>query len=200
MLRIDRLAPAVRAVLLAGALLLVAGCQPPLGLPGAGVKLTLPDGWSSVSPDTWSVPGVPLAAFSGPSGSSLVVYRSLPVPGASADALAEELANRLANNPGVASLEHRTLTVAGREAGRVEVVAPGTGDRLATVSLGVPSVPEGSALVPTRRVVIIVPRAGDTLAFGWHMPEAAAEARLLEIEAALASLEIEDAQLSTSGY
>ena len=36
-----------------------------------------------MSPTTWMVPGVPLRAWSGPDGASLVLYRTLPVPGAS---------------------------------------------------------------------------------------------------------------------
>ena len=56
------------------------GCAPPGPLEVAGVEVRPPDGWSPVARDRWPVPGTPLAAWAGPSGSSLVVYRTLPAP------------------------------------------------------------------------------------------------------------------------
>ncbi len=40
--------------------------------------------WQPVQPLTWGVPGVALAAWAGPDGSSLVLYRTLPAPGGTA--------------------------------------------------------------------------------------------------------------------
>ncbi len=57
------------------------------------------------------VPGTPLAAWSGPDGSSLVAYRTLP--GASPEMLAEALGNRLENLPGLKLLVKRSETLAG---------------------------------------------------------------------------------------
>ena len=118
---------------------------------------------------------MPLAAWSGPDGSSLVVYRTLWVPGASAEMLAEALGNRLENLPGLRLLVKRSEIVAGMPAARVEVVAPGTGDALAASGLGKPIEPAGKTLVPTRQVTLAFSRPGDTIYLTWHIPEASYE-------------------------
>ena len=109
-------------------------------------------------PATWMVPGTPLAAWSGPDGSSFVVYRTLWVPEGSAEMLAEALGNRLENLPGLKLLVKRTETVAGVPAARVEVIAPGTGDALAASGLGEPIEPPGKTLIPTRQVTLAFTR------------------------------------------
>ena len=71
----------------------------------------------AVNPSRWMVPGKPLAAWTGPDGSSLVIYRTLWVPDGSAKMLAEAIGNRLENLPGLRLLDKRTETIAGVPAG-----------------------------------------------------------------------------------
>lgn len=181
---------------------LVAGCEPGSPLAGAGVELRLPSAWRPVEPDTWPVPGVPLAAWSGPDGSSLVVYRALPIPGGRAEALAEELANRLTNLPGMKVLSARSETLSGMSAARVEAIAPGTGSALAPSGAGVPRNRDDRPLVPTRLVVLGFPRSADTLFLVWHRPASAgAEGTLgASLEPLLRGLRIESRQAEVSSY
>jgi hypothetical protein len=166
------------------------GCQPDAPLQGAGLALSLPDSWRAVEPSTWMVPGSPLAAWSGPEGSSLVVYRTLPMPGGSAAMIAEGLANRLTNLPGLALEVKRTEEVGGFPAARVEVVAPGTGDALAPSGVGTPLAPAGKTLQPTRQVTLAFARSGGPLFISWHMPESAHPRLVPEIESTLKSLKL----------
>jgi hypothetical protein len=134
------------------------------------------------------VPGAPLAAWSGPDGSSLVAYQTLWVPGGSAEMLAEALGNRLENLPELKLLAKRVETVAGVPAARVEVVAPGTGDALAPSGLGAPIEPSGKSLIPTRQVTLAFARPSGTIYLTWHMPEASHDRIEQEIRAAIDSL------------
>ena len=89
------------------------GVRPParLGLwnvpaPGeVGGRVDASESWRPMERTSVPVPGTPLAAWSGPAGgaASLVVYRALPIPDGTARGLAEGLANRLTNLPGIAS-------------------------------------------------------------------------------------------------
>jgi hypothetical protein len=174
-----------------GALVLTAlggGCQRPLE-PG-DVQFQLPPGWRTVPVQSVKVPGTPLVAWSSPRGASLVVYRTLPIPGGTAASLADELTNRLANLPELTIVAHRTETWNGHEAARVEAIAPGTGNALAPSGTGVPVAPKGSALVPTHRVALGFPRQAETLWIAWHYPEAAHAAIAPEIEGTLKSLRL----------
>jgi hypothetical protein len=137
------------------------------------------------------VPGKPLAAWSGPEGSSLVAYRTLWVPGASAEMLAEALGNRLQNLPDLRLLVKRSETVAGMAAARVEVVAPGTGKYLAASGLGTPIEPAGETLIPTRQVTLAFSRPGDTIYITWHIPEASYERIEPQIRSTLQALRID---------
>ena len=118
------------------------------------------------------VPGTPLAAWSGPDGSSLVVYRTLWVPAGSAEMLAEALGNRLENLPELKLLVKRTETVAG--------IRP-RGSRWSPREPAMPWPPAGSAsrsqpagktLIPTRQVTLAFAGPRDTIYLTWHMPEA----------------------------
>jgi len=131
---------------------------------------------------------MPLAAWSGPDGSSLVVYRTLWVPGGTAEMLAEALGNRLENLPGLRLPVKRTENVAGRVAARVEVVAPGTGGALAATGMGTPVEPPGETLFPTRQVTLGFARPDDTLFLTWHVPESSYERIAPDIQATLESL------------
>jgi hypothetical protein len=146
------------------------------------------------------VPGVPLAAWSGPEGSSLVLYRSLPVPGGSAATLVEGLANRLENLPGLKVRERRTETIAGRTAVRVEVVAPGTGDAMAPSGVGTPVAPADKSLVPTHQITIGFVRREDTLFLTWHTPESSYNRIAPEIQATLDSLRLTTSERAWSSY
>jgi hypothetical protein len=170
------------------AVLLVMGCQaaPPLGR--SGIELTPPATWRRVEPSAWMVPGEPLAAWSGPESSSLVVYRTLPVPGGSAATIADGLANRLENLPGLQVRERRTQTLAGTTAARVEVVALGTGQALAPSGVGTPVAPAGSSLIPTHQVTLGFVRPDKTLYVTWHLPESVHDRIAPDIQATLDSL------------
>src|SRR5260370_20203489 len=94
-----RRGPSLRGLAAGAWLCVIAGCLSAEPLERAGVALKPPPGWRAVPLATWPVPGRPLAAWSGPGGASLVVYRSLPEPRGRASALAEGLVNRLHNPP-----------------------------------------------------------------------------------------------------
>ncbi|MFI5456144.1 MAG: hypothetical protein ACHRXM_11910 [Isosphaerales bacterium] len=173
---------------LAALLGLISGCQPAGPLGQAGVELTPPASWRPVEASAQIVPGVPLAAWSGPDGSSLVLYRTLWVPAGTAEMLAEALGNRLENLPGLRLLVKRTETAGGRAAARVEVVAPGTGGALAATGLGTPVEPTGKTLFPTRQVTLGFARPGDTLYLTWHVPESSYQQIAPEIQTTLDSL------------
>ncbi len=173
---------------LVNAVLACAGCRPG-GAPGdTGVVLHPPPSWRPVAPATWMVPGTPLRAWTGPEGSSLVVYRTLPVPGSNAAMLAEALGNRLLSLPETRLLVKETAAMSGTTAARVEAVAPGTGDALAPSGLGTPVAPDGKALVPTRQVTLVFGRPGETVCVCWHMPEKAHDQIAAQIDEALETL------------
>lgn len=182
-------------------LALIAGCGSADPLGRAGVAVAPPPGWKAVAPTTWPVPGTPLAAWSGPGGASLVVYESLPAPEGRPDALALALVNRLENNPGLQVVSRSSETLGGLVAARVEVVAPGTGDALASTGKGAPSAgPGGKALRPTRRVVVTAVRPTDTLSLVWHAPEADAGALAAQVRATLDASKVDRGRLATSSY
>jgi hypothetical protein len=166
------------------------GCQP-AGSAGLSVlAITPPNSWRRVEPNPWMVPGVRVTAWSGPEGSSFVVYQTLPIPGGSAATLAEGLANRLENLPGLEVRDKRTETVGGMTAARVEVVAPGTGDTLAPSGAGTPIAPAGKSLVRTRQVTIGFVRTEATLYLRWHAPESSYDRIAPDIRATLDSLHL----------
>jgi hypothetical protein len=192
---------ALRAIGLGLLASLIAGCQPVGPLQGAGVNLSVPEGWKPVEPTRWMVPGRALAAWSGPEGSSFVVYRGLPAPGASAARLAEGLANRLTNLPELKILDRRELTLAGVPAVRIDLVAPGFGDALAPSGTGTPIALDGKALTPTRQATVVLARAAGPISFTWHAPEAAWPQVAPQIESTLASLSLAaDSATSSSSY
>ncbi len=177
------------------------GCQATTPLENAGVSLTVPDSWQPVEPLRWKVPGTPLAAWSGPEGSSLVIYQTLPDPGATASTIAEGLANRLTNLPGLTVRVRRTETLAGQTAARVEVDAPGSGAALAPSGVGTPVATEGKPLILTHQITIGFPRSRGTLFLSWHTPDQAHARIAPEIKAMLESLRLRaDTQQSTSHY
>ena len=135
---------------LAALIAVIPGCKPGTLLERAGIRGCAPASWHSVLPATWMVPGTPLAAWSGPDGSSFAIYRTLWVPAGSPEMLAEALGNRLANLPGLKLLVKRSEAIAGIQAARLEVIAPGTGDALAPSGLGQPIQPPGKTLTPVR--------------------------------------------------
>jgi hypothetical protein len=164
------------------------GCQPSAPLERVGIAMTPPASWRRVEPFSRQVPGVPLAAWGGPDGSSLVVYRTLPAPGGSAETIAEELANRLENLPELRLIVNRTETIGETTGARVEVVAPGTGDALAPSGTGTPTAPAGKALVPTREVIVGFHRPDATLFLTWDTPESSYARIAPDIDATLESV------------
>jgi len=182
----------------AGALALGCGCQSAAQPNNFGVAP--PAAWRPAPPDAYTVPGTPLAAWKGPEGSSLVVYRSLPIPQATAAGMAEEMANRLANLPDLKVVVRRTETWGGQEGARVEAIAPGTGDALAATGTGTPIAPEGRDLVPTHRVELGFPRSGDTLWICWHYPASAEGELAPQVESTLRTLRIGSTTEAVSTY
>jgi hypothetical protein len=181
--------------------LLAGGCQPVGPLQGAGVTLSVPEGWKPVEPTRWMVPGRALAAWGGPEGSSFVVYRGLPAPRVTAEQLAVGLSTRLTNLPGLRILERESLTLPGAPAIRLDLVAPGFGDALAPSGTGTPVSLDGKTLIPTRQATVLVARAAGPLYFAWHAPESAWPRIAPQIDAMLAGLALSaDSQLSSSSY
>jgi hypothetical protein len=178
----------------------LSGCTEATPLASAGVVLSPPAGWRKVDRSTWLVPGAPLAAWAGPGGSSLVVYRTLAIPGGKADQVLTELATRLSNLPGLKIVAQRVEKAGSLPAARVEAVAPGTGDALAPTGMGSPTAPAGKTLVPTRRILLTVPRQGDTLALVWHAPESEAVTLISQVEATLQSLTIVAGRGAAASY
>ncbi len=144
-----------------------------------------PASWRPVEPSAHQVPGVALAAWAGPEGSSLSLYRTLPVPGGSPAMIAEALANRLENLPGMRVVVHQTEKVGETTAARVEVVAPGTGNALAPSGAGTPIAPAGKTLVPTRQVTLGFHRPDATLFLTWVVPESSYDRIAPDIKATL---------------
>jgi hypothetical protein len=141
-----------------------------------------------------------MAEWSGPEGASLVVYRSLRIPEGDAAMIAESLSNRLTNLPELKVVARRVETWGGRPAARVEVIAPGTGSALAPSGTGVPVGPKGSRLVPTRRVVVGIPRATQTLFLMWHAPESAADMLETQIKDVQTRLRLGRERVDSSSY
>lgn len=94
------------------------GCGAPAGSPAAAAArpIVLPDDWRAIPAESIAVPGDPLSAWEGPKGARLVCYRTMFAPGAKPLSLANELAARLLNEPG---LEAPRAEV--RHAGQTEV-------------------------------------------------------------------------------
>lgn len=168
----------------------VAGCGQSGWYGPMAVPVEPPSTWKRVEPTRWNVPGAAVAAWSGPDQSSLVVYQTLPTPGGTAAMLVESLANRMDNLPGVRIIERRTETVAGVEAARVELVAPGTGDALAPSGAGSFVAPEGRSLVATRQVTLGFPRDRRTIFVRWHAPESSYDRIAPDIAATLRSVRL----------
>jgi hypothetical protein len=199
MLQVHRPGLVARSFGLAMLLLIGSGCQLEDSLEAYGVSLALPSGWVAEPRTTWPVPGDPLAAWSWGKG-SLVVYRGLPIPGGTAEAIAESLANRLTNLPEMRVERKTTETLDGQRFARVEVVAPGTGAALAPTGIGRPVAPDGQTLIPTRRVTLGFVRGADTLYLTWHAPESEHERLEEQIDRTLRGLKVAPSSQSSSSY
>ena len=119
-----------------------------------------------------------------------MIYRTLWVPGGSAEMLLEAQANRLENLPGTKLLVKRVETIAGVRAARIELIAPGTGDAVAPSGLGEPIQLPAKTLMPTRQVMLAFARPAETIYVTWHMPEGAYERIEPDIRATLESLRL----------
>ncbi len=165
------------------ALAFLGGCGSGIPLERAGVdQLQTPGGWTVNRPDYWTVPGVPLASWKGPDGESFVVYRELSVTGTDAASIAKRVANRYENFPGLTVISAKSTMYAGQSAARIEAVAPGTGAAFLPTGTGVPLASDGLAPVPTRRILISIPRGSEILSLLWHAPEEMAESLNTQIE------------------
>jgi hypothetical protein len=188
-----------RGLVVALLLLASAGCGSSATLDALGISGLAPSGsWKPADPASFVVPGRAIAAWTGPEGSSLVVYRALPAPRTDAEGLVREMTTRMENLPDLRVIKAGVRTVAGVSAAWVEIVAPGTGDALAPSGLGKPIAPEGKRLVPTRRVAIGIAGRDQIVWFLWHSPESAASSLATEVDAAVAKLTIRDGPSSPS--
>jgi hypothetical protein len=178
--------------MLAALAVVMPGCRRAGPLERSGIAVAPPASWRSVKASTWMVPGVPLAAWAGPDGSSLVLYRTAWIPGGTAEMLVEATGNRLENLPELRLVVRRTETAGGVPAARVEAIAPGTGAALAASGMGVPFAPAGTTLVPTHQVVFGFPRPRETLYLAWHTPEGSFARLAPDIEATINSLRFTD--------
>jgi hypothetical protein len=179
-----------------------AGCSSAGPLERSGVTLHVPGEFHArpLRGGEYAVPGKAVAAWQGPTHSSLVVYTALPVPDGTPASYAEGLANRLENLPGVKVVSRGVATIAGVEAARVEVVAPGTGDAVTPSGAGTPVNPSGGELIPTRVVYLAFLRPADTLCLLLRAPEAELAGVQPKWDAILKSLKIEGGGLVTSSY
>ncbi|MDR3618926.1 MAG: hypothetical protein P4L85_06210 [Paludisphaera borealis] len=177
---------------------LAAGCRFSPSKPESGLDLRLSADWRPVDRSTWSTPGAPIAAWSGPEGSSFVVYRALPIPRGTAEAIVAMTVNRLRNLPGFEILAGRTETIAGQPAARIEVIAPGNGDDLAPSGVGAAVALRNKPLTPTREITIGFARQAETLCFVWRTPEAAYGRIAPRIDSILAGLTLPPDRKSSS--
>jgi hypothetical protein len=189
-----------RAIALLLCATLAEGCLPSGSPDGGGVTLTPPSHWRATDPSSRLVPGRPVAAWSGPENSVLVVYKTLPMPGGTAAQAAHALATRLENLPGLTVVVNRTETIGGETLGRIEVVGPGTGDQLAPSSVGVAVAPPGQSLVPTRQITIFIVRPAETIQLSWSLPESAHEKLAADVQATLESIRFTPGASSWQSY
>ncbi len=178
----------------------LSGCGAGAPLERAGVTVRPPADWRPVAAATWPVPGVPLAAWSGPNGASLVVYRSLPIPDGRPETLTTALVNRLEDLTALKIVSRGNEAVAGTTASRVECTASGTGDAFAPTGRGEPIVNSDKPLRPTRRVVVALLRAQDTISLVWHAPESSADALAASVRETLATLKLSQGSLARQSY
>jgi hypothetical protein len=179
---------------------MVSGCGSRPALERAGVAVTVPEGWQPTAPRAYTVPGTALAAWTGPEGASLVVYRTLPNPEGTAEALRVDTANRLGNLPEAKLIAQKVRKIGGRDACQVELVLPGMGDAIAASGLGAPLAPKGRSLVPTRRVSVGFPRSSDTLWLAFHYPESAQPRVAPDVNRILDSLRVQSVSQATFSY
>jgi hypothetical protein len=149
-----------------------------------------PAAWKAAPAAEFKVPGTPLAAWRGPEGSALVLFRTLPDPDGNAESALAELTNRLASLPGYEVVGGRVAEVGGRKAARVEVVAPGTGDAIAPSGTGAPVAPPGKALVPTHWTALVLPGPRGTIRLACYYPESARAAVAPIVDEAIAGLRV----------
>ena len=117
------------------------------------------------------VPGVPLAAWSGPDGSSLVLFRTLPSPGGSRENDRRGRRQPARESAGLTLVVHRTETVGDipRRGSKSSRRAPAMPWPPADPAFR-PS-PPGKSLLPTREVTIGIHRPEATLFLTWNIPE-----------------------------
>ena len=101
---------------------------------------------------------------------------------------AEALGNRLDNLPGLKLVVKLRGDRRRRQAARVEVIAPGTGDALAPSGLGEPITPPGKTLLPTREVTLAFARPDHTIYLTWHVPQRSYDRIEPDIRATIQSL------------
>jgi hypothetical protein len=191
---------AVFRILALSLALLAPGCGARSPQERAGLEFLPPAGWHPIRASEVLVPGKVLGAWSGPEGAVLVLYQTLPSPGADVDKLRVELVNRLASLPEARVVHEGRLNLGEVPALRVDIVAPGTGQALAPSGLGSPAAPEGVKLVPTRRVTLAIPRGSDTVWLTCHFPDSARDRFRVLGEEILKMLRVEARPVASTSY
>lgn len=176
-----------------GALLVACtGCRSrSSALEDAGISFRPPSAWKPAPPGEFKVPGTTLAAWRGPEGSAMVLFRTLPDPDGDAEAAKTELTNRITNLPGFRVEGGRVVELGGRKAARVEIVGPGTGDALAATGTGTPTVPAGKSVVPTHWTAVVLPGPRGTIRLACYYPESARAAVVPAVDEAIAGLRVQ---------
>lgn len=204
-----RVARALRRSWAISLVLAACGCQ---SYPAP--ELDVPDGWIPTELSTYTVPGDPIAAWRGPEDASLVVYATMPAPGATPEVLSTIETNRFRAYPGATDIQGSVVRLtSGVEAARFEVVAAGRAGLLAPPVTGIartvgstdePDPETGNAggesastqgvgdgsLIRLRRVSLAIPEAGRVLWVAWHFPDASRDEFLPQIERMIESLRL----------
>jgi hypothetical protein len=187
-----RVVGVIRLTLFVSALLF-SGCGDTISLESAGVSGLRPSsGWKSVAPGRYVVPGRAIAAWSGPDGSSLVVFTTLSGPKVGAEGLLKEIRMRFENLPELRIVEASKRIVGGVESAYFEVIAPGTGDELAPTGLGKPIALQGKTLIATRRISLGIPGQTRNLWLTWHAPDNSATSLKAEVASATRDMIVQE--------
>ncbi len=144
--------------------LAICGC----GAPEPSVTLQPPAGWHTIPLHAVPVPGQALRAWAGPSDATLVLYRTLPAPGATAVSVVSALANRLENLPGIKLLKQEPADFGSLRGMRLDVDGLGYGGRMAASSTGTFDIDQTGQLAPTREVTVAAVLQSGVYYLTWH--------------------------------
>lgn len=137
-----------------------------------------PEGWEAVELSRLTVPGEALAAWSPDGVTGLAVFMQRPGQSFDAATVLERSVGAAEKVPTLTVETREVRQVAGREAMWLVMTGPGTGGSI------------GQGEVPTTQHWVAIPRGEEILVFLLTTPKAEYDARLEELEAVLATLEL----------